>query len=372
MGAMPTAKYEYDYFYDFVRQTHPVVCPVIPINFLQLQILVNDLYNLVLSKSHDKDEIKWKCGDILAILFSLCDDIATVEPCQDASYYKRSPGKVIDPIDKVKEIIKSNKEMILYFIRSTMCYWDTSYFEMLQKSVYEFVLRLWELSETDSMHDLMSLKIQMFCHYHIKNEKLTQSLAKPFMQYQYENNPIYPWKYYWNPNSAKLLEFINTINTIELGVEYHIDSLVAALFTAIRYKILDSQVDKNVLLQELSVLLNCSVDDIDLDDKNTLLWPLLFHVYTKSYEELWMSKHRFPRTPMTIRRSAVLAASNVPPLTINIPPAGEQIPPTQPPSPSGPSSSIAAFRDPRGRPATPYSDFKSDVNDFYEAMDNED
>jgi hypothetical protein len=62
----------------------------------------------------------------------------------------------------------------------------------------------------------------------------------------------------------------------------------------------------------------------------------------------------------------------MPPLTINIPPAGDQIPPTQPPSPSGPSSSIAAFRDPRGRPATPYSDFKSDVNDFYEAMDNED
>jgi hypothetical protein len=264
----------------------------------------------------------------------------------------------------VKEIIKSNKEMILYFIRSTMCYWDTSYFEMLQKSVYEFVLRLWELSETDSMHDLMSLKIQMFCHYHIKNEKLTQSLAKPFMQYQYENNPIYPWKYYWNPNSGKLLEFINTINSIELGVEYHIDSLVATLFTAIRYRTIDPQADRGALLQELSVLLNCSMDDIALDDKNTLLWPLLFHVYTKSYEELWMSKHRFPRTPMTIRRSAVLAASTAPTLNITIPTTDEIPPPTQPSSPSGPSSSIAAFRDPRGRPATPYSDFKSDVNDF--------
>jgi hypothetical protein len=43
-----------------------------------------------------------------------------------------------------------------------------------------------------------------------------------------------------------------------------------------------------------------------------------------------------------------------------------------PDSPTDPPASIAAFRDPRGRPATPYSDFKSDVNDFYEAMDNED
>jgi hypothetical protein len=212
----------------------------------------------------------------------------------------------------------------------------------------------------------------MFCHYHIKNEKLTQSLAKPFMQYQYENNPIYPWKYYWNPNSAKLLAFINTINSIDLGVEYHIDSLVAALFTAIRYRTMDPQADKDALLQELSVLLNCSPDDIDLDDKNTLLWPLLLHIYTKSYEELWMSKHRFPRTPMTIRRSAVLTASTAPTLNITLPPTGEQLPTTQPTSPSGPSSSIAALRDPRGRPATPYSDFKSDVNDFYEAMDNGD
>jgi hypothetical protein len=43
-----------------------------------------------------------------------------------------------------------------------------------------------------------------------------------------------------------------------------------------------------------------------------------------------------------------------------------------PDSPTDPPASIAASRDPRGRPATPYSDFKSDVNDFYEAMDNED
>jgi hypothetical protein len=75
---------------------------------------------------------------------------------------------------------------------------------------------------------------------------------------------------------------------------------------------------------------------------------------------------------MTIRRSAVLAASTAPTLNITIPTADEIPPPTQPSSLTGPSASIAAFRDPRGRPATPYSDFKSDVNDFYEAMDNED
>jgi hypothetical protein len=46
-----------NYFNIFKRHTLRVVCPIIPFNFLQLQNMTNDLINYVLSRGHDKDEV---------------------------------------------------------------------------------------------------------------------------------------------------------------------------------------------------------------------------------------------------------------------------------------------------------------------------
>jgi hypothetical protein len=66
------------------------------------------------------------------------------------------------------------------------------------------------------------LKIPMFCHYHLNSEKLTQSLAKPFVKFQYENKPIclgsttgtLKVKNYWNlltPSTLFNWEWIITL-----------------------------------------------------------------------------------------------------------------------------------------------------------------
>jgi hypothetical protein len=302
-------KDEYNYFKIFVRQTIPKTCPLTPINFLHLQSMVMDMLHIVLTKSHDKDAIRWKCGDILAMLFSISGEMPNIEPCQDSTHYRKEPGELRDSYTLTQEMIQTNKELILYFVKSTMCYWDPGFFETLQTLIYDFVTKLWEISDLNDLHELMSLKIQMFCHYHIRNERVAQSLAKPFMKYRYEALSIHPLKYYWNPESKELLQFINSVNNIQLGVEHYLDEYLRSLYSAIKYKIHDLKIEPSAVLNELGLLLNCHVDDLDLDDSKTLLWPLLYHVYTRTFDEIWQSKHWFPRTPMTIRRQAVLSTA---------------------------------------------------------------
>jgi hypothetical protein len=300
---------EYEYFQVFVRQTIPKTCPLLPINFLHLHSMTMDLIHIVLSKSHDIDGIRWKCGDILAMLFSISNDMPTIQPCQESSHYIKVQGRRQDNYALIQELIPTVRELIMYFIKSTMCYWDSNFFEKFQSLIYDYAHKLWELSDLDNIHDLMSLRIQMYCHYHLRNEKIAQGMSKPFMKFRYESKSIHPLKYYWNPESKDLLEFVNSVNNIQLGIEYDIEVILRALISAAKYRIHDLKIDPNIVENELSQLLNCNIDDIDLDDRRTLLWPLLYHVYTKTFEEIWSSKHWFPRTPMTLRRMAVQSAN---------------------------------------------------------------
>ena len=41
----------------------------------------------------------------------------------------------------------------------------------------------------------------------------------------------------------------------------------------------------------LSNLFQLRETDFNIQDKKTLLWPLMTHIYTKSYEENWNTKH---------------------------------------------------------------------------------
>ena len=41
----------------------------------------------------------------------------------------------------------------------------------------------------------------------------------------------------------------------------------------------------------LSNLFQLSETDFDINDKKTLLWPLMTHIYTGSYEDNWNKKH---------------------------------------------------------------------------------
>jgi hypothetical protein len=84
---------EYEYFQIFVRQTIPKTCPLLPINFLHLQSMTMDLIHIVLSKCHDVDGIRWKCGDILAMLFSISNDMPNIQPCQESSHYIKVQGR---------------------------------------------------------------------------------------------------------------------------------------------------------------------------------------------------------------------------------------------------------------------------------------
>ena len=76
-----------------------------------------------------------------------------------------------------------------------------------------------------------------------------------------------------------------------LGRAYGLPQMLKIFCHAIVNKInVEGHPEKEVKLM-LSNLFQLSETDFNINDKKTLLWPLMTHIYTKSYADNWNAKH---------------------------------------------------------------------------------
>ena len=76
-----------------------------------------------------------------------------------------------------------------------------------------------------------------------------------------------------------------------MGKAYGLPQMLKIFCHAIVNKInVEGHPEKEVKLM-LSNLFQLSETDFNINDKKTLLWPLMTHIYTGSYEDNWNKKH---------------------------------------------------------------------------------
>jgi hypothetical protein len=246
----------------------------------------------LLTKSHDMDDIRFRCCDIMSTIFSIVQDLPQLRPCFPAVKHHTKWILEIDQGNRLGELMKASRGLLIAYINLSINAWDQSAFNNLQDKMDDFTYLIWDLSNTPDIHNFLSLSIQITSHYHIIQERIKAMTYKPFMQASFEAKSIYPWRYTWNRYSMEFLEYLNQCGKIRLGQEYAMYELLEIIRDIIQHKKDDHHMSNEIIGLEFSFFLNTPIEELNVMDTNTFIYPLLFHLLSKSYEELWMDKHK--------------------------------------------------------------------------------
>jgi hypothetical protein len=285
-------KSEYRYFDTFVRNTKVKISNSHTLNLLYLQFVVLELSELLISHKSYKDSIRFKCGEIFSVMFMITQDIPALRPCVKSSRPNNKWDLDKDQSIKLSNLMTKMKLVIYNYIQVMNQPWDRNSFEALQLEVDEFTLIVWEISNTMTIHDLLSLTIQINSKKQLLHQKSQIISYKPYMANAYEIKSIYPWKYTWNHYSMEFWEYLNQCGTIKMGKEYSIEELLDILKEIICHKLVEHELSEETITLELSFYLNTPTSELNINDVRTLIYPLLYHLNIKSYEEIWMEKHK--------------------------------------------------------------------------------
>jgi len=298
---------EYRYFNTFVKHTGQKFSHDDTLNLLQLQSytleLMEETFHDDKKKPYhpDKDSIKFQCAFILSLVFSICQgpSFRFIFPCLSSRLLTdRYGNQSTEKYMLTKKLIRTSRHMVTSYAKYTEYPWDRSQEMMLQESIYEFVALIWKISGTNSIHDLLILRIQTYGHPHIVSERYHAKLQKPYMAYTYNefeitrNDAHSGWKYYWNPRSHALLELLSNdegTSFVQYGVAYSLVELVDNLREAILVKIYSNKTNEKDLVSSLSRIFQLQTDEIDIRDKNSLIWPVLQHTYCLGFEDIFNS-----------------------------------------------------------------------------------
>ncbi len=299
---------EYKYFHTFVKNTNQKFSHDDNLNFLQLQSYTLELIEETMPDEKesqfrpDKDNIKFQCAHIIGLLFSICQGkcLRFIYPCLPSRYlHERYPKTVINEFATNKRLVKANRTMDTSYAKLMEYHFDKSQEMVLQDAIYEYSALIWRISNMPSIHDLLSLKIQLYCHPHILTERYHSKISKPFMTQMYNNWEISKttldpgWKYYWNPRSTILSNLLNASenSTIKYGSPYTIEELTETLRETILTKLYNGKSNEKDLISSLSQYFQLQSDEIDIRDRNTFIWPVLQHTYCLSFEDIFNSKY---------------------------------------------------------------------------------
>lgn len=279
---------EYEYFVVFVTNTKPLCSNDDSLNMLQIQNMIMEIVETILNKPLATDLIRIKCADLVAVLFHFCHTahvITVTQPSVDQTKYRITIKEAAVKLLTIGQILAQQ------YAKTRLVGHDQEIWHILETQMNYLSELLWNIASMSDLHELLSFKIQIYSHSHIIMDKMHAILNKPHMEEEFETKSIYPWKYYWHPKSKKLLNYLGQCKSVPLGVSYSLNEILKFVNSDMIHKIYDHETPETDVVNEMASIFQLSGTDFCLRDLRSLQWPLLQHLYTLKFEDLWNSKH---------------------------------------------------------------------------------
>ena len=213
-----------------------------------------------------------------------------IEPCQSSSLLNNKLHKFRNIRLHAAELINSIEKMSLAYDKTVLHSHSQLVWRDFQTQVYNVTHSIWEMSDFNNIHELLSLKIQNTCHGRIMIRKQHLIMKNSYMKMAYLNNPIYPWKYYWNPISIDMIEFMSS--HIKLGEPYSMSEILNQFNEVIKENIYGkNHKEEDKIKTQVSKLFQLEEKEFNLRDLRSLQYPLLSHLYTLPYDDIWNEKY---------------------------------------------------------------------------------
>ncbi len=279
---------EYNYFVVFATKTNQLCSAADSLNILQIESTIMELAEIIITKPFAIDSIRIKCAELIGILFHFCHVIKTISPAKPSMYMKRI---VLDEQEAVTRLLNLGRNLAYKYANTKILGSSKELWTNIEQIMHDLSEILWNIASMIDIHELLSFKIQISCNQHIVMEKMHAILSKPHMEKEFESKSIFPWNYYWHPGSKHLLAYIGDCSKTPLGIAFSLHDIVDHFYSQMMHKIYDHEEQETEILAEIGSLFQLDQGDFCLRDKRSLQWPLLQHIYTLKFEDIWNEKY---------------------------------------------------------------------------------
>jgi hypothetical protein len=276
---------EYEYYNDYVKFITKDINMNASISIVAMSGSGYRLIEIITSKAHDIDAINIVASDLLFFLFNFAiKSEFEIEHIKKNSEYKSIESKVANLATAMKEIIFFHA----MYANSTWL-WK----QELQTYAIDIANKTLEITNVENIHELLSISIQKKSwDDKIMVARFKHIIEKPFMKYDLECNTIYPLLYTTpekiNPFLLALLENSGIRReTKNMYLDETITKIQAYAFHFMK--------NEGMTLKKTNTFLNNILNgqhfNIDIQEKNTLIWPISHMLEQKSFEENWNNKY---------------------------------------------------------------------------------
>ena len=301
---------EYQYFTDFVKQFSENSNLDISKSLLFAAGSGFRLNEIVLSKPHDKDAIDMVAADLVFFIFHAAGNEMTnikgIIRCNTSNDMK---GKASNLSTALKELL---------FAHATNPNLDLIDIKRIEGLNCEILGRILEITEKKSIHRLFAICIQLKGgNDDIMLSRFNHIMAKPHMQYQIECNTIFPL-YYILPfySNREFLDLLRKSGVVTMGTFLVLHEVVEK----VQIYLINLMKAHNLSWKDTSSKLEKTFGkysmNIDVKDKNTLIYPIVQNLSLITFEENWNAKFH-NKIPYIVENHDELAEKECEEMTID-------------------------------------------------------
>jgi hypothetical protein len=300
---------EYKYYKDFVETQTNRVYKSTNLRFLDLNTALYRMLEILLEKFHDIDAKNSIAGDIIFYAVALAQSTEIDANMEEG---KGQENRKMDASIFASEFCLAAKATSSAFIKLHKDPDDRRIKDELAYEIGELIDTTYGMAHVNSLHDLLAINIQKRGDRdRILMERFLHIQQAPFMQLEMESNTIYPLLYHVPkiPNQNFLITLLISagVNVAEKYV--YIEEVVNKLFDYGRKLMEKEKMSRESVSRIFRSAFGQNYTRFNIDDKNSLIWPLSRVLIMENYATMWNMKFPHKHFLMNINMNNVLPAA---------------------------------------------------------------